>query len=210
MTRTSTWAVSLFMVTALLGAALSVTVVGAAPGVAAFEAREPLQENEEDEGVNAFCVDTDLVHPVGNRLATRYEVPYEQVMGWFCNGMGFGQIMLALHTARLTDAQPEYLLNRRAAGEGWGDIWQEAGLIGRGRKVAAGELRGGPPAWAGPPDERDPDAEKPGGGPPPWAGPPDERDPDAEKPGGGPPPWAGPPGQRDPNAEKPGKGPNRP
>jgi hypothetical protein len=148
-----------------------------------------------------------LTHPVGAKLATRYDVDYEQVMGWFCdNEMGFGQIMLALQTAALLGGDAEYYLGRRVAGEGWGEIWQEEGLIGRGRHFAAGDAGGGPPPWAGPPGERDPDDEGDAGGPPPWAGPPGERDPDDEGNGGGPPPWAGPPGQRDPESVKPGRG----
>ena len=191
----------------LLGAALSVAVLSVTPVSAAPVIRDRLQEIDAGEEVNAFCANSERTHPVGARLAARYDVTYEQVMEWFCEGMGFGQIMLALQTARLTDVEPATLLDRRSGGEGWGEIWQDAGLIGRGRKLAGEEAEGGPPPWAGPPDERDPDAEKPGGGPPPWAGPQEQRDPDAEKPGGGPPPWAGPQEQRDPDAEKPGGGP---
>lgn len=144
--------------------------------------------DDDGDGVNAFCADPELTHPVGERLAERYGVTYEQVMGWFCDdGMGFGQIFLALQTAALTGDAPETYLDRRAAGEGWGQIWQDVGKVGPARKAAdgAGEP-GSPPAWAGPPDERDPDADKPGGGPPAWAGPQDGRDPDADKPGKGP------------------------
>jgi hypothetical protein len=184
----------------LIGAALSVTAVSAAPAIRdRFQERDPVGE------VNAFCANPERLHPVGARLAARYDVTYKQVMDWFCEGIGFGQIMLALQTARQINVEPATLLDRRLAGEGWGEIWQDAGLIGQGRKLR--EEDGGPPPWAGPPDERDPDAEMPGGGPPPWAGPPDERDPDAEKPGGGPPPWAGPSDERDPDAEMPGDGP---
>ena len=210
MQRTNIWAVALIMLVVLLGTALSAPLVGAAPAEATFWTREQGQEYGEEQ--NAFCVDPELIHPVAAKLVARYEgiydVTYDQVMVWFCDdGMGFGQIMLALRTAALTDDDPGTLLERRAAGEGWGEIWQDLGLIGRARTARNWAPGNGPPPWAGPPEERDPDAEKPGNGPPAWAGPPEERDPDAEKPGNGPPPWAGPPEERDPDAEKPGNGP---
>jgi hypothetical protein len=80
--------------------------------------------------------DPDIVHPVGGAIAERYEVGYEEIMGWFCEeSMGFGQIMLALQTAtggeEDGDSSYEEFLERRIAGEGWGQIWQDLGLIGR-------------------------------------------------------------------------------
>jgi hypothetical protein len=76
--------------------------------------------------------DPDIVHPVGGAIAERYGVDYEEVMYWFCEeSMGFGQIMLALQTADDGDVSYEEFLNRRLAGEGWGQIWKDLGLIGR-------------------------------------------------------------------------------
>jgi len=39
--------------------------------------------------------------------------------------VGFGQIMLALHTAETTGESVDELLARRSAGEGWGQIWND-------------------------------------------------------------------------------------
>jgi hypothetical protein len=76
--------------------------------------------------------DPDIVHPVGYGIAERYDVDYEEVMTWFCEeNMGFGQIMLALQTADGYEETYDELLDRRIAGEGWGEIWQDLGLIGR-------------------------------------------------------------------------------
>jgi hypothetical protein len=76
--------------------------------------------------------DPDIVHPVGGAIAERYDVNYEEVMYWFCEeSMGFGQIMLALQTADDGDVSYEEYLDRRLAGEGWGQIWKDLGLIGR-------------------------------------------------------------------------------
>jgi hypothetical protein len=64
-------------------------------------------------------------------------------MGYFCNGQGMGAIMLALKTSQLTGADPASLLAMRAAGEGWGQIWQELGLIGSEKDIKAppGQLK---------------------------------------------------------------------
>ena len=91
---------------------------------------------------------------------------YNEVMSWFCDdGMGFGQIMLALQPAEITedpdDDAPLYL-ERRADGEGWGEIWQDLELIGR-----SGDERAGPPEEVGPPEEPGPPEEA---GPPEGAG----------------------------------------
>ena len=108
--------------------------------------------DDEDDGEGNrgyFCRnldDPDIVHPVGGAIAARYDVDYEEIMGWFCEEhMGFGQIMLALQTVG-DDGEETYedFLNRRLAGEGWGQIWQDLGLIGR-------------PKDADPPEEEDAD-----------------------------------------------------
>lgn len=36
-----------------------------------------------------------MPHPFGQRLAERYETDYATLQTWFCEGFGWGQIMLA-------------------------------------------------------------------------------------------------------------------
>jgi hypothetical protein len=134
------------------------------------------EEEEEGEGgksESAFC-DPEKEkgsHPVAAGLAEVYEVDEEEIMGYFCDGFGFGQIMLALQTDVENYGE---LLSQREEGLGWGEIWQELGLIGKPEDADAppGHLKrpdhaGGPPDHAGgPPDHA--------GGPPDHAGgPPD-------------------------------------
>ncbi len=127
-----------------------------------------LKDADDDEGEDGeaakdckagFCRDFESFHPVAAGLAMRYDLPYEGVMGWFCEGrMGMGQIMLALQTARMQaaddieedaeDAEEEEelgqalfryadsLLARRRAGEGWGQIWQDLGTKRNGQFAA--------------------------------------------------------------------------
>ncbi|MGC9397808.1 MAG: hypothetical protein ACP5HM_01585 [Anaerolineae bacterium] len=149
------------------------------------DAEEEKEGEEENDGVNFFCANSEFSHPAGVALAERYEVTYEQVMSWFCeDNLSFGQIMLALHTAQITGESPESSLERRLAGEGWGQIWQSLNLIGRREEVgppdhAQRPENPGPADHAGPPE----DVERPENpGPPDDAGPP-ENDGSPENPG---------------------------
>jgi hypothetical protein len=132
---------------------------------------------------------TTITHPVALSLAHDYEISATQVVSWFADGYGFGEIMHALKTSEnitptdtFTDTSPSAILDLRAELGGWGQVWQALGLIGR-------------PDDAGPPDDsedvdepedvdrEDEDDDK---GPPDHAGPKDEDD---DK---GPPDHAGP------------------
>jgi ActR/RegA family two-component response regulator len=52
----------------------------------------------------------------------------EQVMGWFCNGAEFEDILVALETAEQTGVSAEDMLVMLAAGLTWEEIWQVVGL----------------------------------------------------------------------------------
>lgn len=103
---------------------------------------EDAGNDDDDADRQAFC-DGSLVHPVATRLAERYGVTTEWVTGYYCQGYGMGQIMLALKTAEISGADPETLLAERAEGLGWGEIWQEMKLIGKDRdaKSPPGQLK---------------------------------------------------------------------
>jgi len=135
-------------------------------------------QDEVDEEINYFCrPETEEQHPVAVAIAETYGVQEEQVMAWFCeDGFGFGQIMLALQTSQASESDPDALLARRSAGEGWGKIWISMKLIGQesdahppGRPEDAG-----PPEGAGPPEDVGPPE---GVGPPEWVGPPEDAGP---------------------------------
>ncbi len=61
-------------------------------------------------------------HPTGVRLADRYGVPYEEIMGWFCSGFGFGEVDLAYSLSQETGLDVEEIFAMRDAGLGWGEI----------------------------------------------------------------------------------------
>ena len=129
-------------------------------------------EEEEDGSNGYFCRQSEDAHPFGERLAERYEVEYETLQGWFCDGFGWGQILLALHTGDMTETDPAELLQARRDGEGWGQIWQGLNLIGRPEQADApnDEDGNGRPDFAGPPADDDGDGRPDHAGPPENAG----------------------------------------
>jgi hypothetical protein len=135
---------------------------------------EPVEKDDDPSG-GYYCMQSEVPHPFGALLANRYETDYETLQGWFCDGFGWGQIMLALQTAgQVTDMDAESLLAARSDGQGWGQIWQGLGLIGRPEDAGPPEGRGrpegaGPPEGKGPPEGRGGPPE--GKGPPPGKGP---------------------------------------
>lgn len=64
-------------------------------------------------------------HPIAGKIASTYEVAYDQVMEWFSSGSSFEDILLALETDRLTELTVEDLL-ARAAEVSWEQLWDEA------------------------------------------------------------------------------------
>ena len=83
---------------------------------------------------NEFCAEDkqEKPHPLAVKLAERYDVTEQWVMGHFCDGYSMGVIMLALKTSQLDGVlvDADTLLAERADGNGWGQIWKEMGLIG--------------------------------------------------------------------------------
>jgi hypothetical protein len=140
-------------------------------------------EEQDDPSEGYFCTQSEVMHPFAERLLAHYDTDYATLQAWFCDGFGWGQIMLALQTSEVTDDLPEDLLDRRRGGEGWGQIWQDLKLIGRPEHAGPpnDENGDGRPDFAGPPGEAD-------RGRPDFAGPPGQA-------GGGRPDFAGPPGQ---------------
>jgi len=82
---------------------------------------------------SAYCSgDKENDHPFAASIADTYGVPVSEVMDYFCQGFGFGQIMLALQTGQMEGATSSVsdMLADRLSGKGWGQIWKAMGLIG--------------------------------------------------------------------------------
>jgi hypothetical protein len=90
-------------------------------------------EGEGSKNTSAYCSgDKEGDHPFAASIADTYGVDVSEVTGFFCQGYGFGQIMLALQTGQMEGAtgSVEDMLAARESGMGWGQIWKEMGLIG--------------------------------------------------------------------------------
>ena len=72
----------------------------------------------------AGCEAGDSEQPEGMVLAERYGVPYAEIMNWFCQGYGFGQIDLAYDLARSMGVPVEEIFAMNESGMGWGLIKQ--------------------------------------------------------------------------------------
>jgi len=104
------------------------------------------QECEGEECDPYFCaVDTEKVHPVAEKIALTYDIPYETILGLLCeeNPVSLGQIMLALQTAALTGE--DFTIYLTGVDEfHWGQIWQEFDIKGKPDKgIPPGEIQKG-------------------------------------------------------------------
>ncbi|MCI0713483.1 MAG: hypothetical protein L0154_25225 [Chloroflexi bacterium] len=80
------------------------------------------EDDEDDEEDTGACTN---LNPVGETLAEAYEVDEEDILGWRCDGYGYGEIARALALADLSGDDADEILARRADGEGWGNILKD-------------------------------------------------------------------------------------
>lgn len=66
-------------------------------------------------------------HPLAEGITEQFDVTYDQVMTWYCDGAAFSDIMLALETVELADISVEELLSMLDENT-WDEIWQELGV----------------------------------------------------------------------------------
>lgn len=80
-----------------------------------------------DESKEVFNCTGNDPHPIGQNIATTYEVTYQQVMTWFCSGYSFENILVALETSQAVDIPADTLLEMLLEKE-WEEIWVEVGF----------------------------------------------------------------------------------
>jgi hypothetical protein len=110
---------------------------------------EATEEPGEDDQA-AVCTGADP-HPAGMALAEQYDVPYEEIMSWFCAGFGFGEIDLAYSLSLESGLPVDAVFAMKAGGMGWGQIKHEL------EDVASQPGGGGPPLGHGNPHTSDND-----------------------------------------------------
>jgi hypothetical protein len=89
---------------------------------------DPLEAEEFGEEPD-YCTGAEP-HPTGERLAFEYGVTYDEIMTWFCQGFGFGEIRLAYNIAYTMDVAIEEVFGLRSGGMGWGQVMQEYDITG--------------------------------------------------------------------------------
>ncbi len=143
----------------------------------------PDQEDADGDGIGDACdtwddgegEDEDTVcdrlnHPVAEALAASFEVDYATIMGWHCDGFGFGEIARALLIADIDGAvTAQELLDMFISGLGWGEIKKQYDIhpseLAPGQVISArarerfgegegeeAEVEGEPPGRIGKPD----------------------------------------------------------
>jgi hypothetical protein len=85
-------------------------------------------------------------HPTGKSLALEYNVDYDVIMSYFCQGYGFGEIRLAYNIAYTVGVGVEVVFAQRADGMGWGEIMQYYEVTGNPKNPGNGvDEQGKPP-----------------------------------------------------------------
>ena len=82
------------------------------------ETSEPIGE----EVYEQYCTGNADHHPDGVKLSEKYNVSYDEIMGWFCQRNGFGEIDLVYSLSLETGVPVEEIFAMRQAGMGWGQI----------------------------------------------------------------------------------------
>jgi hypothetical protein len=80
-----------------------------------------------DQPTEVFICAGNDPHPIGQNIATTYEVSYQQVMTWYCRGYSFENILIALETSQAVDIPADTLLEMLLEKE-WEEIWVEIGF----------------------------------------------------------------------------------
>ncbi len=75
-------------------------------------------------GSRAGC-DGGMQQPEAVRLAAQYQVTYREIIGWFCQGFGFGEIKQAYDLSLQSGLPVSQIFAMRTSGLGWGQIKQQ-------------------------------------------------------------------------------------
>jgi hypothetical protein len=80
----------------------------------------------EDPVSNINCTEYNP-HPMGESIAEKFSTEYQEVMGWYCDGYAFEDILLALQTSQLSDVTPDNILIQ-LDNHSWEEIWENLEL----------------------------------------------------------------------------------
>ena len=85
-------------------------------------------ETDPDAGVNPETDCSTLnPHPIAQGMVETFDVSYDEVMSWYCDGYAFSDILLALETSDLADVPVPDLLPL-TENQSWDEIWDDLGV----------------------------------------------------------------------------------
>ena len=83
---------------------------------------------------------------MGLALATFFDVPYDEIMDWHEDGIGFGNVAKAYFVVNLLgdeDLTVEHVLDEKLSGTGWGQVMKALGLSPSSKDKNLGEVMSG-------------------------------------------------------------------
>jgi len=85
-------------------------------------------KTDPDAGVNPETDCSTLnPHPIAQGMVETFDISYDEVMTWYCDGYAFSDILLALETSDLADVPVPDLLPL-TENQSWDEIWDDLGV----------------------------------------------------------------------------------
>ncbi len=98
------------------------------PEIAADADADAELETDGDAGLNPETNCSTLnPHPIAQGMVETFDVSYEEVMTWYCDGYAFSDILLALETSDLAEVPVPDLLPL-TVNQSWDEIWDDLGV----------------------------------------------------------------------------------
>jgi len=83
---------------------------------------------QSDEKQNTYACPEEDPQPIAVSIAEKFDVSYKEVISWYCDdGYIFEDILLALQTSKMSDMDPDTLLEETET-KTWEEIWDDLGI----------------------------------------------------------------------------------
>jgi len=83
---------------------------------------------QSDEKQNTSACPEEDPQPIAVSIAEKFDVSYKEVISWYCDdGYIFEDILLALQTSKMSDMDPDTLLEETET-KTWEEIWDDLGI----------------------------------------------------------------------------------
>jgi hypothetical protein len=103
-------------------------------GIVRGQGRQPDQnpgDDAEEEREGGVCAGGEAIQPHAEDLAAESGAPYADIIAWFCQGYGLGEIKLAYAISAAKSVPISEVFAQKATGLGWGEILKAYDLQGK-------------------------------------------------------------------------------